>query len=218
VRLTSIFGRRQDPAAANGARGAGSDVQRRRLRPEEIASGRLIVRVVKGRVEIGASPDGVARVRWQIRRGEPRIRAGRSALRISGRRIRLMLDLPPELAVTVRLRQGDVTSWGAGNDLDVRARPGRFICRELLASSVRGRAEAISLHFAAAPTSVDAAGDSVVVTVPPGPYAIDAPAGAEVTADATAVAVPAGRLVARGRDVRLLTAVDPLPLAERDRT
>ncbi len=168
-------------------------------------------------MEIGTSPDGVARLRWQIRRGAPRISARAGALHIRARRARIILDLPAHLTVQVALREGDVTSWGSANDLDVRARPGRFICRELRSSSVRARADAVSLHFAAAPTLVDASGDSVVVTVPAGPYLIDAPAGAEVTADAGDAASAVGAVTARGADVRVLTSIEPVPLSEVDR-
>jgi hypothetical protein len=207
-----------------GAPSAGSgrgepELVRRRLQPEEIASGRLRVRIRKGRVEIGTSPDGVARLRWQIRRGAPRIKARADALHISARRVRLILDLPAEVAVDVRLKTGDITSWGAGNPLTLQAAPGRVIGRELSAARVQARADHVSLHFAAPPESVVLRGDSVVLTVPPGPYAIDAPDGAEVTAEraaADAGGSAVGRLVVAGADVQVLAAEPPLPLAERD--
>ena len=125
----------------------------------------------------------------------------------------------PRRSVDVRLKTGDVTSWGSANALTVQARPGRVIGRELSGRSVRARADHVSLHFATPPQSVELAGDSVVVTVPPGPYEIDAPAEAEVTADrAAADGAAVWRLAVRGSDVQVLASAPPLPLAERDRT
>jgi len=216
VRLT-----RYDAARSEAARGAGATpgaLARRRLKPEELESGRIRIRIRKGRVEIGASPDGVARLRWQIRRGQPRIQARADALHITARRVRLILDLPAELAVDARVRQGDITSWGSANPLTLHAAPGRVIGHELGAPTVQARADSVSLHFAAAPESVELQGESVVLTVPPGPYAIDAPAGADVTADTADSATAVGRLTVRGSDVHVLAAQPPLPLAERDRT
>jgi hypothetical protein len=193
------------------------ELRRRRLTGDEIASGRIEVRVTRGRVELGASPDGAARMRWMMLRGAPRLRARRGRLRIAARRARLILELPPELRVEVRLRHGEITSWGARGELDLVAKPGRVICRELACPAARVRGQRVSLHFAAPPQQVDVVAQQATVTLPSGPYTITAPASAEVTIPRAASPDAAvGTVVVRAADARLLAAQAPIPLAEAD--
>jgi hypothetical protein len=190
-------------------------LSRRRLTADEIASGRVEVRVARGRVELGTSPDGAARMRWSMRRGTPRVRARKGRLTIRARRVRLILDLPPQLRVQVRLRFGEITSWGAGGELDLVAEPGRVTCRELRSPVAHVRGERVNLHFAAPPQQVEVAAERATVTLPPGPYTITAPPSAEVSAGRAATPdVSRGTVTVHADDVRILAAAAPLLLID----
>jgi hypothetical protein len=171
-------------------------------------------------VELGRAPGDSVRVRTtatgtggvtgrslRIRRGE---------LRISARHGRLQVDLPEglegELVVDVKVRRGDITSWGAGGELELRCRSGRVTCRELVASRVEVKAERVSLHFEQAPQHVRVDADRVTLSVPAGEYAVTAPPHAEVTVTRQPAA---GReIVVKAADVRILAGESPLRLTD----
>ena len=199
-----------------------SDGQRR-FALAEIYGGRLDIQVHAARVELGQAKGDQVRVRWTVpmrfgRAGPgPRFASGPDGLRIRCRRARLRVDIPSGMSVRVRVRRGQITSWGAEAELDLAIKEGNVACRELLSPSVKVRAPEVNLHFAGAPQLVDVTSKQVVIALPGGPYDVRAPESAEVTvsqvtAGSTDFVALAGRITVDGSDVRVLAAGTPLKL------
>ena len=208
------------------SRATSSDGQRR-LAPAEIASGRLEIQVGAGRVELGYAKGDHVRVRWTVpttrwgRAGAaPRFTAGADGLRIRSRRARLRVDLPTGLRVRVRVRRGQITSWGADAELDLAVKQGNIAGRELLSRLAWAQAPDVNLHFTAEPELVRVTGEQIVVALPGGPYVVTAPEGAEITVPLATPGPPrsehdewiAGQVVVIGSDVRVLAAGSPIEL------
>jgi hypothetical protein len=128
----------------------------------------------------------------------------------------LQVDLPNGLAgefvVVVKVKRGEITSWGAGGDLELRCRRGRITCRELIAGQVEVRASHVSLHFAQPPKRVWVDADTVTVSVPAGAYAVTAPTGTEITV--TQQPDAEREIIVRAAAVRVLAAQTPLSLTD----
>jgi hypothetical protein len=120
--------------------------------------------------------------------------------------------VPDVVNVTVRLGRGEITSWGAGSGLMLNCTRGRVVCRELACRTVSASGRYVNLHFAAAPEAVEVDARESVLALPPGPYAVTAPPGAEIE---VAVAPAADRrITVSGGPSRLLTAKAPLSLRD----
>lgn len=200
----------------------------RRFAATDIPGGRLSIRLTSGRVELGSTSGASVRVRATLPRALPdrlralvpaalrfpRYRWGKDSLLIRARRARLQIDLPPGIGATVKLDRGEITSWGAGGELDLVVRAGGVTCRELRASVVNVRAPNVSLHFAAAPVRVEVDADRVVVALPASAYAVSAPDASEITVsqDEAAACV----VIVRAAQARVLAAADPLRLTGED--
>jgi hypothetical protein len=190
-----------------------------RIDSASISAGRIAVAVGSGRVELGHQAGQQVRVRWTVParlpagwpawlrspgiRG-PRVWSNAAGLHIRARRARLRIDLPDGLDVRVELRRGEITSWGAGGELELTSRAGRVSCRELICRTLAVRAEHANLHFAAPPC---------VLALPGGPYSVAAPPGAQIE---VAQAPATGREItvsgASGGKIRILAATAPLSL------
>jgi hypothetical protein len=167
--------------------------------------------VDRGEVRVrttGTGTGGIAGRSLRLRRGELRIKAPHG---------RLQIDLPAgpagELVVVVKVRHGEITSWGAGGGLELRAKKGRVTCRDLVARSVRVWASRVSLHFAEPPQRVEVTAQSVTVAVPAGEYAVTAPSGAEVTV--TQQPAADREIIVRAAEVRVLASESPLSLTDQ---
>jgi hypothetical protein len=160
-----------------------------------IPAGRMVVTVGSGRVELGHKAGQQVRVRWTVPtrlpagwppwlrpRGSrgPRVRSEATGLQVRARRARLRIDLPDGLDVTVELRRGEISSWGAGGELALTSRAGRVSCRELVCRTLIVRAQQANLHFAASPERVDVVAPDCVLALPGGPYSVTAPPGAQI--------------------------------------
>jgi hypothetical protein len=192
----------------------------------EIPQGTLLVNLGSGRVELGRAAGQQVRVRWTfpaalmpavpdwLRRREPgpRVSAGGDGLRISARRARLRIDVPDVLNVTVRLRRGQITSWGAGGRLALDCSRGRVVCRELVCPSLRAAGRYVNLHFAAPPEQAEVESRECVLALPPGPYAVTVPPGSEVEVAQTPDA--SHRITVTGGPARLLASQAPLSLRD----
>jgi hypothetical protein len=189
-----------------------------------ITSGRVLIRLGRGRVELGRSSGSAAAESVRVRTtatgtggiASHSLRMRRGELRIKAPHGRLQIDLPAgpagELVVVVKVRRGEITSWGAGGDLELRSRKGRVTCRELVARRVRVRASWVSLHFSQEPQHVEIDAGRVTVSVPAGDYAVTAPPAAEVTV----IRQPAAerQIIVRGAAVRILAGQSPLSLTD----
>jgi hypothetical protein len=186
----------------------------------DITAGRVRIRLGQGRVELGRSPGDSVRLRTTATgtRGisAHSVRLRRGELRIAAPHGRLQVDLPDglagELVVVVNVKRGEITSWGAGGELELRCRGGRVTCRELVAARVQVRASRASLHFAQPPKRVRVDADSATVSVPAGAYAVTAPTGAEITV--TQQPEADREIIVRAADVRVLAAQAPLSLTD----
>lgn len=188
----------------------------RRVAASEIGRGCIDIRVGRGSVELGHTARDEVRVRSTVPTlgrlrifGGPGYRLSSYGLRIHARRARLQVDLPADLIVRVRVRRGQITSWGAGGDLTLVSGD-RVACRELRATIATARGREVSLHFAAAPQRVAVEAGRAVIALPGGPYAVTAPAGAEVTVPREAGALR--EIIVRALDARVLAAARPLDL------
>ena len=195
-----------------------------RIDSAAVPARRIVVAVGSGRVELGHKPGQQVRVRWTVPthlparwpgwlrprgfRG-PRVWSDVAGLHIRARRARLRIDLPDGVDVTVELRRGEITSWGAAGELALTSTAGRVSCRELSCRTLVVRAEYANLHFAAPPERVDVLAPHCVLALPGGPYSVTAP-GAQIE---VAQASGTGReiTVAGGR-ARILAATAPLRL------
>jgi hypothetical protein len=185
-----------------------------------LTAGRVLIRLGQGRVELGRSPGDSVRLRTTATgtRGVSAhsVRLRRGELRIKAPHGRLQVDLPAgpagELVVVVKVRRGEITSWGAGGDLDLRSKTGRVTCRELEVVRVRVRGSRVSLHFSLAPQLVEVVAEEATVSVPAGEYAVTAPSGADVTVIERPDADR--RIIVRGAKVRVLAAQSPLRLTD----
>jgi hypothetical protein len=186
----------------------------------DIAAGRVRIRLGQGRVELGRSRGDSVRLRTTATgtRGisAHSVRLRRGELRIAAPHGRLQVDLPDglagELVVLVKVKRGEITSWGAGGELELGCRRGRVTCRELVAGRVRARASRVSLHFAEPPKRVRIDAGSATVSVPAGAYAVTAPRGAEITV--TQQPDSDRRILVRAAEVRILAAQTPLSLTD----
>lgn len=193
-----------------------------RIALASVPSGRIRVVVGSGRVELGYKSGQQVRVRWTVparlparwpKRLRPqglRCRAEPGGLVLRARRARLRIDLPDGVDVTVELRRGEITSWGAGGELDLASRAGRVSCRELRCRTLTVRAARANLHFASPPERVEVTAPSCVLALPGGPYRVTAPAGALIEVEQAAET--GGRVRVCGTDVRILAATAPLSL------
>jgi hypothetical protein len=183
---------------------------------------RLAVVVGSGRVELGHKPGQQLRVRWTVpirlparwpQRLRPRgfrLRSDATGLHVRARRARLRIDLPDGWEVTVELRRGEITSWGAGGELSLTSPAGRVSCRELVCRTLSVQAENANLHFAAPPERVDVAAPLCVLALPGGPYSVTAPPGAQIE---VAQAPASGRdIIVSGGQARIVAATAPLSL------
>lgn len=124
----------------------------------------------------------------------------------------MQVELPLTLAVLVTMHRGEITSWGAGGELELISPGGRVTCRELLASQVKVQASRASLHFAQSPERVEVDAERVTLALPAGEYAVSAPAEAEITVDS----VPAAsrQIIVRAAVARILASQRPLSLTD----
>jgi hypothetical protein len=156
--------------------------------------------VEQGRIEIGSRSASDVRVRttvslsgWRARLAhrrpaplpEPTVDDGVLRIRAERGLVRVQIDVPDGCRVQAVVNAGDLTMWGAAGDLDLRVGKGILAGRDLTASSVRavnGVGE-VNLHFAAVPTTVDAATASgaVLLVLPEAAYRVDTMPGAQVT-------------------------------------
>ena len=196
-----------------------------RIPAGDVPGGRLVLELVRGRVELGQARGADIRVRaalapghrarfWSRGAGGLRQRSEPDALTITARRGRIRLDLPADpavqLAVEVRVGRGEITSWGAGGELALTCPDGSVTCRELTARVLRVRSERVNVHFAAEPELVEIDADEVTVALPGGPYEVAAPDGAEVTV--VQLQGSARRVNVRALRARVLSAQTPLRL------
>jgi hypothetical protein len=185
----------------------------------ELTSRQVRIRLGRGRVELGQARGSAVRVRITGPRGgrfrrPPKLQVVAGELVISARQARVQVDIPEasQLRTLVEVSRGEVTSWGAGGQLELLCDGGTVTCRELVADRVLVRAARISLHFAAAPRRVDARGEQITVTAPAGEYAVDAPPDAQVSVDRQPESDR--EIVVRGTDVRVLASQSPLRLTD----
>jgi hypothetical protein len=187
-----------------------------------IAGGRLRVTVGSGRVELGRAAGQQVRVRWTVPAllpktwrerlpgGQgPRVRQDGSGLRIQSRRARLRIDVPDVVDVTVSMRRGDITSWGAGCPLTLTT-GGQASGRELTSPRLRVTARYANLHFAAVPAEVVVDAPESLLALPAGRYAVVAPQDAEVEVEQAASAP--SRIEVSGGRTRILVAKPPVDL------
>ena len=191
----------------------------RRFPADEVPNGTLLVTLGSGRVELGRAAGQDVRVRWTMpsarwgRGGAaPVIAATDSGRRIQARRARLRIDVPDVVNVTVRLRRGEITSWGAGAGLELDCRRGRVVCRELTSRTLRARGRYVNLHFAAAPEQLEVRARESVLALPGGPYAVSAPDGAEI--DVANVPTATHRIAVSGGAARIVASQAPLSLRD----
>jgi hypothetical protein len=191
-----------------------------RIALADISANRVVIRLGQGRVELGRAPGESVRVRTSATGtsgiAAHSLRVRRGELRIAARHGRILVDLPNgsagELVVVVKVRRGEITSWGAGGSLELRSRSGSVTCRELVADTVKVKAERVSLHFAEPPQRLEVDADKATVLVPAGDYAVTAPAAAEVTVTRLPAATRA--IIVRAGDARILAAQSPLSLTD----
>jgi hypothetical protein len=188
----------------------------------DIAGGRLRVSVGGGRVELGRAPGQQVRVRWTLpallpkrwqarlggRRG-PRVRQDASGLHLEARRARLRIDVPDVVDVTVDIGRGDITSWGAGCSLTLTA-GGQVSGRELTSSRLRVTGRYVNLHFAAVPDDLVVTAPDSLLAMPPGRYAVAAPAGSKIEVEQEPSAP--SRIEVSGGPTRILVSKPPLDL------
>ncbi|HEX4015819.1 MAG TPA: hypothetical protein VHX15_03700 [Frankiaceae bacterium] len=191
-----------------------------RIDRASVAGGRIQITVGHGRVELGHKPGQQVRVRWTVPARLParwpnalrpqgfRLRSDATGCQLRARRARLRIDLPDGLDVTVLLRRGEITSWGAGGELTLRSPHGRVSCRELVCRTLDVQAAQANLHFAAPPERVEVSAPACVLALPGGPYAVTAPPGAQIEVQQNA---SAGRHIrVSAADTRILAATAPL--------
>lgn len=209
-------------------------------RDQQVLSGidRVEVRLGAGRVELSGQRRSSVRLRTTTRthwRDRPLVvRHDAGCLSIDGPRstARVELALPPDLTVRVRLRDGDITLWGASGTLELLTQRGQVTGRDLgpeppaagneLAAGMSGPTTisaqasdgAINLHLRAEPGSVEAtARGNVVVVLPRGSYHVDAAAGQGAPlVEVEQGAGPPLRLASRAGSVRVTPDTGPLPI------
>ncbi len=193
-----------------------------RIERASVPAGRVHVAVGRGRVELGHASGQQLRVRWTVPTRLPsswpkalrpqgfRLLSDASGLHVRARRARLRIDLPAGLDVTVELRRGEITSWGAGGELALFSSGGRVSCRELICRTLTVRAARANLHFATAPDRVDVTASACVLALPGGPYAVTAPPHALIEVEQAADS--GRRITITGADARVLASTAPLSL------
>jgi hypothetical protein len=188
----------------------------------DIAGGRLRVTVGSGRVELGRAAGQQVRVRWTVparlpeqwrarlpgARG-PRVRQDETGLRIQARRARLRIEVPDVVEVTVSMRTGDITSWGAGCPLTLTT-GGQVSGREFTSPRLHVTARYANLHFAEVPAEVVVKAPESLLALPPGLYSVLAPQDAEVEVEQAASA--SSRIEVSGGRARILVAKPPVDL------
>ncbi len=199
---------------------------------------RVEIQLRTGRVELSGQRRSTVRLRTTTRsrwRDRPlSVRHDDGCLSIDGLRsaARIELALPPNLAVRVRLRDGDITLWGASGTLSLSTDRGQVTGRDLGAEppaaadelaahppgpsaiTAHARTGAISLHLRTSPASVDAAAaGNVVVVLPRGSYRVDASAATgEPLVEVEQGAGPPLRLSSSAGTVRVMPDAGPLPI------
>jgi sarcosine oxidase gamma subunit len=120
--------------------------------------------------------------------------------------------VPDVVDVTVEMRRGDITSWGAGCPLSLST-AGQVSGRELNSRRLHVRAQYANLHFAAAPDLVVVAAPESLLAMPPGRYLVIAPENADIEVEQAEQPLSApSRIEVSGGHTRILVSKPPLDL------
>lgn len=190
---------------------------------------RIIVRLESGRIEVGSRKGRSVRVRttaaadgWRARLARRRDPEAPGAMLTDGvlelrprGQVRAQIDVPNGVPVDAGIRRGDLTLWGVGGDLQLTVDAGILVGRDLSGPRVHAaNADGeVNLHFAEAPTDVDATSGTgpLLVVLPVGGYAVDAEPTAEVTVDVDPAASARIRTRSGGRTA-VLSALGSEPI------